>query len=156
MLGLHFSKLLATTRPTDSEVERVRQHADTITTRLRSRFELVNVLRIGSHSRGTALRLQSDLDLLAVFRKAEAMRAGDLIRSTTFVDAVRNDLRQRYANTEVRRDSQAVVVGFGAGSRPIDVVPAVFWLPGSSGWPIYLIPDGSGNWLQTPPVQHKR
>lgn len=137
-------------------MERSRLHAETITTRLKKSFNLVNALRMGSHSRGTAVRAQSDLDLLIVFRKSEAMWGSDLVRSTTLVDAVRNDLRERYGSTEIRRDGQAIVVGFGAGSRPVDVVPAVYWGPGPNNWPLYQIPDGDGDWLQTSPLRHSQ
>ena len=154
MLAFHFAKLLSATRLSEAETASVQTHAVTITARLRKAFALVNVLTIGSHARGTSIRTHSDLDLLAVFRKSEAQRGSTLLQSTTFLGAVREDLRQRYQKTEIWRDGQAIAIHFGAGSRSVDVVPAIYWGPGPRNWPIYLIPDGQGDWLQTSPRLH--
>lgn len=154
MLAFHFAKLLSVTKMPDAETASSQVHAATVTSRLRKSFELVSVLTIGSHSRGTSVRAYSDLDLLAVFKKSEAQRGGELLRSTTFIDAVRDDLRQRYQQTQIRRDGQAVAISFGAGSRAVDVVPAIYWAPGPRNWPTYLIPSGDGDWLQTSPRLH--
>lgn len=65
MLGLHFTRLSSATRLSESEIVRAQMYAATITSRLRRAFALVSVQTIGSHARGSSIRLHSDLDLLA-------------------------------------------------------------------------------------------
>lgn len=154
-LELHFGRMIAKTAPSDVEVNRAKMHATTIRTRLLKSFSLKGFRFIGSHSRETAIRAHSDLDLLAIFARDEA-RWGDRLKSSyTFINAIRNDLAERYPHTDVGRDGQAVVVNFG-GDQSVDVVPGIFWGPGPNNYPIYLIPDGSGDWLQTGPDRHSK
>lgn len=53
----------------------------------------------------------------------------------------------------MRRDQQAVVVGFASQQQSLDVVPALF-RRFEKLRPIYVIPDGEGDWLETSPEAH--
>jgi len=151
-----FGRLMAQIKPTDAEAARARIHAATIRTRLAKTFDLKKFAFIGSHSRDTAVRGRSDLDLLAVFSRKDARWGEDFVKSTTFLRWIREDLEQRYQQTSMRGDGQAVVIGFAAGQQSVDVVPAIFLGPGPDNWPLYGIPDGGGAWLQTSPEKHSK
>ncbi len=142
-------------QPRDGELASAKRHRGTARIRLAKTFDVSRILPIGSHARGTAIRWYSDLDMLVVLRRNEAKWGGSLVSSRTVLDRMREDLEERYANTEIRRDQQAVVIEFSKGQQSFDIVPAIF-----SRWdrmrPIYGIPDGSGGWVETSPEAHDR
>jgi hypothetical protein len=141
--------------PQAGELSKALLHSATVRRRLNSSFDFKRMVRIGSHSRGTAIRTFSDVDFLAVLARNEAKWGGNIISSSTFLRKVRDDLQDRYASTEVRTDEQAVIVEFGGGQHAMDLVPAVFARI-DRGRPVYLIPDGDDGWLETAPEAHNR
>lgn len=150
-----FARLLQQLEPTTGGVGKGKLHASSIRRRLTSSFQLNSSFFIGSSMRATAIRGYSDVDLFAVFPR-HVLKWGDgWISSDTFVRHIRNDLNGRFPATEVRRDAQAIVVQFGAGSEPVDVVPAIFHeFKTAHRVPVFLIPDGDGSWLETAPAAH--
>lgn len=148
-----FARLIQKARPADAKVASARMHAAAIKARLAKTFQLRGFRNIGSHARETATST-SDLDLLAIFARDEARWGGSLKSSKTFIDAIRKDLAERYRTTDIRRDGQAVVVNFENGS--VDVVPGIFWGPGKDNYPIFLIPKGDGNWMESGPESHAK
>jgi len=96
----------------------------------------------------------SDVDLFVVIRRVEARWGGDTVSSATVLRRIRDDLADRFPLTETRRDAQAVVVHFRQGHRPVDIVPAFFLRMSAKGYPIYLIPDGEGGWMESAPEAH--
>lgn len=94
----------------------------------------------------------SDVDLFVVIRRVEARWGGETVSSATILRRVRDDLAERFPLTETRRDAQAVVVRFRQGHRPVDIVPAFFLRMFAKGYPIYLIPDGEGDWMDPIPT----
>lgn len=156
-VAISFAKLANAIQPTNTSIEKGRLHASTIRARLSKSFAVSKTTFIGSTSRDTAIKSTSDVDLLVVFKRDEARRGGNLVSSDTLVNRVRNDLNARFHATTVRRDGQAVVVQFGQGSEPVDVVPAIFQeFRGSALAPVYLIPRGDGEWMETAPEAHQR
>lgn len=153
-IARRFSHLIARVQPLPREVVRARAHFLQIRTRLSTSFIVSKIVPIGSHAKHTAVRSVSDVDVLAILRRREARWAGSYVNSDTFLRRVRDDLVARYPATAIRRDSQAVVIGFGQGKHTIDVVPGIYFGPASNGYPIYRIPDGSGGWLGTAPDIH--
>lgn len=140
-------------QPTLGELESAQGHLTTVRRRLSTSFDVSRIVRIGSHARATAVTSFSDLDLLVVLRRNEAKWGGRLVNSPSFVQKVRDDLQDRFVRTAVRRDAQAVVLGFAGGQRPLDIVPAVF-LRFEHMRPVYQIPDGLGDWSVTSPERH--
>lgn len=120
-------------------------------------FELKRLTPIGSFSRNTAVHDVSDADLLALLTRASVSVGRTFQTSDTVLAKVRSVLSARFPNTEVARDGQAVVIDFGDGSHPVDVVPAV-WVSqdGHKNYPVYVIPDGAGWWKRTSPTSHNR
>ena len=140
-------------QPNSGELVTARKHLFTVRRRLSTAFDISRIILIGSHSRGTAVRWYSDLDVLVVLRRNEAKWGRALVTSSTLVGRVRDDLQERYVQTDIRRDQQAVVLGFATGQQSLDVVPGLF-RRFEKLRPIYWIPDGSGGWLETSPEAH--
>lgn len=145
-----FQLLISRIQPLESENQAARQHLATIRTRLETEFEVSKCFAIGSFARGTSIRGFSDTDLLAVFRKAVFTWGDNLINSDTALEKVRVALAERYPNSDVYKDGIAIAVSFSDG-RHVDVAPGVFDSMYKEKWPVYLIPDGSGAWMQTSP-----
>lgn len=150
-----FQLLLSRTRFTEADITTYQTHLAGVTRRLETSFKANRRVPIGSAARGSAIRQSSDLDLMMVLKKTEAQCAGGLVSSTTILNKVADALRIRFWNTDVGRDGQAVVVEFRDGMYPVDVVPAVFDRIQNKA-PIYLIPDGYGDWIDTSPLAHDR
>lgn len=150
-----FNKLIARLQPTNVGVIKAKAHAQSIKARLQNSFKLKNHIFMGSTARQTAIKGYSDVDLLAVLPRDALKWGNGWISSDTFIRNVRNDLDNRFHATEVRRDKQAVVINFGGGAEPVDVVPAVFHeFKTAHKVPVFLIPNGDGGWLETVPAAH--
>jgi predicted nucleotidyltransferase len=150
---MNMRALVQRIQPNASELAAARKHLITMRRRLASSFDIAKVIVIGSHARNTAIRWYSDLDVLAVLKRNEAKWGGSLVLSSTLLNRVKEDLQDRYVNTDVRNDCQAVVVGFSDQQQALDVVPALFGrFEGLR--PVYMIPDGSGEWYETSPEAH--
>lgn len=148
-------ELAARVQPRSGELGSAKLHQSSVKTRLSTSFAVVGTQKIGSHARATAIRWHSDLDLMVILKKEECMWGGKLVSSTTVLDRVVADLRDRYPKTSVRRDVLAAALDFGSSKQSLDVVPAMFH-SFSAGRPVYLIPDGDSGWLKTSPAVHDR
>jgi hypothetical protein len=151
-----FQSLISRISPLQSELDVAKGHADSVKARLQSSFSLKKFVVVGSHSRETAIRWYSDVDHFAVFSRDEFRWGNGYKSSNTPLVSLRDDLAQRFRQTQVRRDGPAVVVSFGQGDHSVDVVPAMFWEMNKNNWPIYCIPDGNGDWIQTSPELHNK
>lgn len=149
----HFAALTDALQPTAAGIAGAYGHIASIEARLKSRFALRKSLLIGSTSRDTSIRNYSDVDLLVLLSRDEARHGDRLVNSKTFLGRVRDDLDDRFRTTKVRRDNQAVVLHFAQGGNPVDVVPAIFHEFRNKS-PVYWIPDGNGDWLETAPEAH--
>jgi hypothetical protein len=151
-----FRLLLSRTEPLASELDLARSHANSIETRLSSEFTVKKFLIVGSHSRDTAIRSHSDVDYFAVIARKDARWGEDSKNSNTVLANVRRVLDAAFDQTDVAKDGQAIVVGFGRGERSVDVVPAVFQGMSPNGRPVYGMPDGAGKWMPTSPEGHNK
>jgi hypothetical protein len=151
-----FRLLLSRIEPLPSELDLARSHANSIETRLSSVFSVRKFLVVGSHSRDTAIKSHSDVDYFAVVARKDARWGEDSKNSNTVLTNVRRVLDAAFEQTDVARDGQAVVVGFGRGERSVDVVPAVFQGMSANGRPVYGMPNGAGGWMPTSPEGHNK
>ena len=152
-----FNKLLARICPGVRDLQTYGMHELTVKRRLSAVFQANNVVRIGSYSRGSSIRLFSDIDLMMVLERHEVRQREHWKTSTSVLNRVRNELLFRYPNTEVVRNVEAIVVRFGANQRPVEVVPAFYWEHGGlKNYPIFGIPDGDGWWMRTSPQAHNK
>jgi hypothetical protein len=150
-----FHRLVAKIRPILSEYNNAETHAKTVRKMLNQSFDLKRFLKIGSHSSNTAIRLYSDVDYMAVLSRNEAKWGGSIINSTTFLEKVRDDLDDRYTQTQVSGGRHAVVFKFGSGQHAMGVVPAIFSRVDKLR-PIYWVPDGNDGWTETSPELHNK
>lgn len=139
--------------PTVIETVAAKNHFQTISTRLEQSFGASRFVPIGSHARGTAIRIHSDIDMLAVLPRKSARWGEHLIAPRSFLTKVASDLKSRYTSTSVRAGGQAVVLNFSGGVHSVDLVPGIF--EGMNGnRPRYLIPSTAGEWISTSPETH--
>lgn len=150
-VATRFRSLLQEIAPQSVEVTRAKRHFKGIKTRVAKSYSVARASIIGSHVKGTAVKRLSDVDVLLVLRRDAIKRGDGVISSGTLLKNIRDDLRCRYPNTDIRRDAQAVALRFGRGEHGVDVVPAVFGAASTTGHPVYIIPDGSGGWIPTSP-----
>lgn len=147
-----FQQLLAQIEPPESVVAAADGRLRAIRVRLGQAFNLSKLEKIGSFSRDTFIRGASDIDALAVISRDDVRWGDGYKSSSTVLDHLRRELEGRFPNTTVYRDVHAVVVGFVDCS--VDVVPAVFSRTTPKGWPVYHMPDGAGDWMETSPGLH--
>jgi hypothetical protein len=156
-VALYFGELLKRIEPTFRDKLIYQNHEKTVRRRLETVFRTNRIIKVGSYSRGTSIRHTSDVDLMLVLERDEVRKGEHFKTSTTVLDNVRAQLSDRYFQTNVRRDKQAVVVQFRSNQYPVDIVPAVYYRHGGhSSYPIYVIPDGEGGWLETSPPAHNK
>lgn len=155
-INMSFAKLIHKIQPSSSEITRANLHRYSIRQRLLRSFKLIKVFPIGSHSRKSAIRYFSDVDLVAVFSRKEAKWGDTYINSSRFLDNIRDDLLERFWQTDISRDKQAAVVYFADGEHSVDVVPAIFWGMNDRKYPVFMIPDGSGDWMPASPEYHNK
>ena len=156
-VGAQFNKLLSRVTPSLYDLQTYGRHEETVKRRLSTVFQANNVVRIGSYSRGSSIRLFSDIDLMLVLERQEVRPRQQWKTSTSVLNRVRNELLFRYPRTTVVRDGEAVVVRFGANQHPIEIVPAFYWEHGGAkNYPIFGIPDGDGWWTRTSPQAHNK
>jgi hypothetical protein len=72
-----------------------------------------------------------------------AQYGGRRVAPKTFLKNVAEDLQDRYTNTRIRTDGQAVVLHFRGGAHYVDVVPGVYEDMNGKR-PMYLIVGASG------------
>ena len=150
----NFFTLLREIQPAERDVARARARFGAVRTRLSRNFQIAGAHIIGSHARNTAINRFSDVDLLIMLKRSEARWGQKDVSSATILDRFRRELDQKYVQTRVGRDGQAIVVHFERGNATFDVVPAVFRSFRKA--PIYVIPDGTGGWLKSSPLAHNQ
>jgi hypothetical protein len=154
-IARRFGTLLTRIQPLATEVAASYAHADSVKARLAACFELKKFYVVGSHARQSAIRSYSDVDYFMVLSRNEVRWGGSYVQSSTVLDRLREELSDRFWQTRISRDGQAIVMNFGNGVNAVDVVPGFFGEMGPK-WPVYLIPDGSGWWMPTNPEVHSR
>jgi hypothetical protein len=147
-----FALLVAQILPTDAETERLDRHRRTIQSRLSVSLGISDFVKVGSVVRGTSIRGDSDLDLLAKIPRDGVRWGRRTMTSGTVLGNVRAELLDRYPNTDISRDVHAIVVSFGGAN--VDVVPAFFQSFDPRGYPVFRIPNGKDGWLDTSPGLH--
>ncbi len=155
-----FSTLIERITPTATEVAAYSTHLQTVGSAAETALEINRTERIGSFSRGTAVRGVSDLDLMVILSSNERRWGRGNVTSTTVLKKVKDALSERFASTAIRNSGSAVVLSFSAGRQSVDVVPAFYRRPYHGpamqfrNYPTFTIPDRIGGWLETSPQVH--
>jgi len=149
----NFIRFIRGIQPTGGEIKSAISNVGSTKRRLQNSFNLRKFQRIGSHARSSAIKSFSDLDFLAVLARNETKWGGSFVKSNTILNKVSQDLNSRFVSTTIRRDAQAVVLQFDGGQKSMDVVPGIFHEMKNKR-PVYLIPDGYGEWMESSPEAH--
>lgn len=120
-----------------------------ITTRLNKDFwnqesDVYHRLQVGSYGRGTAIHGISDLDMIfelpwSIYEKYNAYQSNG---PSQLLRAVRDSLKTRYTNTEIKGDGQVVCIEFN--KYRVEVLPA-FWDSKKEGY-IFGDSNDGGSW----------
>lgn len=136
--------------PTLTESEAAKRHRRSIKGCLEKNFGMTRFFRTGSFGNGTSISGYSDVDYFAVIPRENMSND-----STKALQQVREVLDKRFPNTGVTVRTPAVVVPFGQDiSETTEVVPARFATKANK-LPVYIIADGSGDWMPSSPEIHK-
>lgn len=90
---LNMLALASRIQPIETELLAAKLHRSSVKSRMEKAFALHSVRAIGSHSRSTAIRQFSDLDLMVVLRKDEVIDGGNVVSSDTIIQRVLGELR---------------------------------------------------------------
>jgi len=150
----HFRILTSRVQPLDSEQNAAVNHLATVRTRISSVFGVNKFVTVGSYSRNTSIRGNSDADLLVVFPRDELRWGGSYVASSTALDNLKRELQARYKFTDIYRDVHSIVIDFS--DCRVDVVPSFFLETTKNNWPMYAMPDGNGGWMKTCPELHAK
>ena len=150
-IKLRFQRFVEILEPTRSENDKYASHQNTVTRRLEDGLG-ATVLPVGSYARNTYLKHSSDLDLLAVIPRENALWGSSRKSSATILKNVRAELKARFRDTAIGKSGPSVLVNFGQGNYAVDVVPAVRLRSRAEG--LYEIPANRGGWLTTNPIAH--
>jgi hypothetical protein len=134
----------------DQETAAAQSHRESLKACLTSNFGMTNFFRTGSFGNGTNIRNHSDTDYFAVIPSQNLNpNSGYTLRT------VRDVLARRFPLTDIRVDSPAVVLNFGAdASEKIEVIPAEYVAPATKDYGIYNIPNRVGGWMRSSPGVH--
>jgi len=105
-----------------------------------------SAITIGSYARGSIIRVERDVDILAPLSYSKYKESYD-DDSKAFLYMVRDALNVKFGSTTVSSKKVAVKLDFT--SIAVDVVPC-FRRQGGG----YLMPNGSGSWMSTNPPFH--
>ena len=106
-----------------------------------------NSLQVGSYGRFTAIKSISDLDMVYILPWSEYERFKKS-RQSSLLQEIKNQIKTRYPNTNIRGDGQVVVISFTG--YQIEVLPA---FENSDGSFLYPDTNDGGSWKTTKPRQ---
>jgi|SRR4051812_22134280 hypothetical protein len=141
----YLNDLLSYYTPSSTYFDKARVHRYGIEARLDDSLGIREMFETGSLKHGTGVWFYSDADYMASLK-------GFRPTSTTALNNVRDALKDRYPNTNIRVACPAVVCEFAQGTETVEVVPAFEYSNGDG----YVIPDpkSSSDWMRTHPKDH--
>jgi hypothetical protein len=149
-----FQAFLTRVQPLQSEREKGTSHKGSVKSCLESNFRCYNFLETGSFGNETGIRHYSDTDYFA------SIPVDVLTDSSSyFLRKLKEALQYTFHKTSgIEVNSPAVVIPFGQyASENIEVTPCNFRGMSATSlgnYPLYLIPDGNGNWMGSSPQAH--
>lgn len=145
-----FKQLIDQCSPTSSQIAGAEKNANTIKATLRANLDVHSIVPIGSHARDTSIRGASDVDLLCVLRRESVRWGKTYVSPDTLLSRVKTVLTDRLPYSDIRRDGSCIVANLQNGT--VDIVPAIYSHQHENNWPIYMIPDADGEWIETSPA----
>ncbi|MEU1546988.1 hypothetical protein [Nocardia sp. NPDC005745] len=152
-----FNDFYAAIKEDESVTLRVKERKEKVVDVLKIAFPATSTMRyqstkvIGSLGRHTASKPFEDIDLLVHLAVDSDLWASKYqYDSSEFLYRVRNSLNATSAVKKVGARGQAVRLFYSDGLE-VDVAAVIKYTSGAYG-----IPDGSGNWLTTNPIEHEQ
>lgn len=122
---------------------------DRVVSLLSNHFEILDAFGTGSIPRFTALKADSDLDVMVV------LHYGKHIQNRTPTDVLQNvrDALSEHRN-QVRKNGQAVTLYYNTWPN-VDIVPVSRSIDSSGNVTHYNVPDSNtGTWIESTPKTH--
>jgi hypothetical protein len=148
-----FLKLIDRIQPSVAEVNKEASHFESVRTRMSEAFTVKKFIEVGSFKRGTSISGKSDIDLFCVVSRDDVKWGANTKSSTTVLNKVKEEMAARFRYSTVYKDGPAVVIEFSDAN--VDIVPA-FFSRFDGPRPLYWMPDGNGDWMETSPEAHNK
>lgn len=149
-----FQAFLNRVQPLQSERDKAVSHKGSVKSCIENNFRCYSFLETGSFGNDTGIRHYSDTDYFASIPV-------DVLtdNSSYFLRKLKEALQYTFHKTSgIEVNSPAVVIPFGQyASENIEVTPCNFRGMSATSlgnYPLYLIPDGNGNWMASSPQAH--
>jgi hypothetical protein len=148
-----FRRLADRVRPHEDELPAIGTHLTAIERRLAQAFPRSRIVKIGSHSRGTAIAVHSHIDVLAVLPRTWATWGGRRVPPEMIIRRIAEDLSDLALSPTIRRDGYAVVLNFKGVNHAVQVLPG-FFTRRSKHYSVYSIPNEDHRWMEAGPEWH--
>jgi hypothetical protein len=146
-------RLAIRVRPHEGEMSAVRAHLTAIERRLAQAYPRSRIVQIGSHSRGTAIAVNSPIDILAVLPRAWATWGGRRVPPEMLLGRIAKDLSNLALSPPINGNRYAVLLDFKGVNHAVQVVPG-FFRRRSNHYPVYSIPSDDDRWMEASPEWH--
>jgi Second Messenger Oligonucleotide or Dinucleotide Synthetase domain len=144
-----FDKFIETISLTGDHNDTASARKDRVVSLLSNTFTILDAFPTGSIPNGTALKAQSDLDVMVVLHWTEHIKGK---RPQTLLQEVRDALGEY--RTGVRKNGQAVTLHYESWPN-VDIVPVSRVVNNDDSVNYYSVPDmNSGGWLKSRPRKH--
>jgi hypothetical protein len=137
-------------RPDETETLWVRDHLDSLGQRAIQAFPRARLLPIGSFSRGTAIAVHSNVDVIAVLPRQWATWGARRVAPRMIIERMAQELGDQHCTADIRRDGRAVTLTFAGIIHTIDVMPG-FSTQRSNHFSMYSVPGPDLGWADVCP-----
>jgi hypothetical protein len=137
-------------RPDETETLWVRDHLASLRQRATQAFPRAHLLPIGSFSRGTAIAVHSNVDVIAVLPRQWATWGARRVAPRMIIERMAQELGHQQCTVDIRRDGRAVTLTFAGIIHTIEVMPG-FSTPRSNRYSVYSMPGPDLGWADVSP-----
>jgi len=146
-------QLVDRVRPNVDEIQAIRDRFGTVQSHLAIVFPRSRFVPVGSHSRGTAIAVHSQVDFLAVLPSEWASWGGRRVSPVSIIDRMTENLLHLQLAPEVRRDGRGIELYIKGFTFAVDLMPG-FAVRSSDGYPVYSLPGDDNQWIAASPERH--
>lgn len=118
-------------------------------------FPGVRLIPIGSYSRGTAIAVHSNVDVLVVLPRAWATWGNRRVAPEMIITRMAQDLGALHDVASVSTDGRAIALSFAGVTQTVNVRPG-FLAHKSRSYPTYTVPGRDREWVKVCPQRHDR
>jgi hypothetical protein len=140
-------------RPGEVETLSVRDHLTSLGRRVVKAFPRARLIPIGSFSRGTAIAVHSNVDVIAVLPRQWATWGTRRVAPKMIIERLAQELGDQNYTADIRRDGRAVTLSFAGVIHTVDVTPG-FKIQRSIRYPVYSVPGADLGWADVSPRCH--